>query len=201
MRSRKKFSKEYKQEAVRLWEQRGMQSASENLGIDKSSLYQWRKQLEEEVSEAFRGNGNRTVLEEGPYDQLPCAERPVSVKLNGNKSRGKALMYSWTSNCQNASFDDPNSPSPVLTFRNTPLDLAEVRKLAGCEPHITGPANCQVELTVEESGKQVGQNLADHCAAPIISNNCSIHAKPGFHKWLDCFLDYLIPDLMPPNMG
>lgn len=64
MRSRRKFSKEYKQEAVRLGEQRGIQSASESLGIDKSSLYQWRKQLEEDGAEAFWGNGNRTVLEE-----------------------------------------------------------------------------------------------------------------------------------------
>lgn len=64
MSNRRKFSKEYKLEAVRLAEQHGFQQASESLGIDKSSLYQWRKQLQSEGSEAFRGNGNRTALEE-----------------------------------------------------------------------------------------------------------------------------------------
>lgn len=64
MGTRRKFSKEYKVEAVRLAEQRGVQQASESLGIDKSSLYQWRKQLESEGAEAFRGNGKCTALEE-----------------------------------------------------------------------------------------------------------------------------------------
>lgn len=64
MKGRRKFSKEYKLEAVRLLEQRGFKAASESLGVDKSSLYQWRKQIAAEGAEAFRGNGNRTALEE-----------------------------------------------------------------------------------------------------------------------------------------
>jgi len=64
MKQRRKFSKEYKLEAVRLSEQRGFKETSESLGVDKSSLYQWRKQVESEGTEAFRGNGNRTALEE-----------------------------------------------------------------------------------------------------------------------------------------
>jgi len=64
MRGRRKFSKEYKLEAVRLAEQRGARAASESLGVDMSLLYNWKKALESEGAEAFRGNGNRTVLEE-----------------------------------------------------------------------------------------------------------------------------------------
>jgi transposase len=64
MRGRRKFSKEYKLEAVRLAEQRGARAASESLGIDMSLLYNWKKALESEGAEAFRGNGNRTALEE-----------------------------------------------------------------------------------------------------------------------------------------
>lgn len=64
MRSRRKFSKEYKLEAVRLAEQFGVKQACESLGIDKSMLYQWRKQLQAEGNEAFRGQGNRTAIEE-----------------------------------------------------------------------------------------------------------------------------------------
>jgi len=64
MKERRKFSREYKLEAVRLLEERGFKEASESLDVDKSSLYQWRKQLESGGAEAFRGNGNRTALEE-----------------------------------------------------------------------------------------------------------------------------------------
>jgi transposase len=64
MKGRRKFSKEYKVEALRLMEQRGGRAAAESLGIDISLLYQWKKKLESEGSEAFRGNGNRTALEE-----------------------------------------------------------------------------------------------------------------------------------------
>lgn len=64
MKGRRKFSKEFKVEAVRLSEQRGARAASESLGIDISLIYHWKKALESEGSEAFRGNGNRTALEE-----------------------------------------------------------------------------------------------------------------------------------------
>jgi len=57
MKQRRKFSREYKVEAVRLGDQRGARAASESLGIDKSLIYQWKKLLEGEGPEAFRGNG------------------------------------------------------------------------------------------------------------------------------------------------
>ena len=64
MGKRRKFSKEYKEEAVRLAEKQGVGAACESLGIDTSMLYQWRKQLQSDGAEAFRGNGNRTAVEE-----------------------------------------------------------------------------------------------------------------------------------------
>ena len=64
MNNRRKFSREYKVEAVRLAEQRGFSEAASSLGVCESSLYQWRKALSEEGTEAFRGNGNRTAVEE-----------------------------------------------------------------------------------------------------------------------------------------
>jgi len=64
MNQRRKFDQEYKEEAVRLAELHGVKKASESLGIDKSMLYQWRKALNEEGADAFRGNGNRTALEQ-----------------------------------------------------------------------------------------------------------------------------------------
>jgi transposase len=64
MRTRRKYSKEYKADAVRLAEREGVKEAAESLGIDRSMLYQWQKQLEQEGADAFRGAGNRTALEE-----------------------------------------------------------------------------------------------------------------------------------------
>ena len=72
MKGRRKFSKEFKVEAVRLSEQRGARAASESLGIDISLIYHWKKALESEGSEAFRGNGNRPL----EIDLLFCGRSP-----------------------------------------------------------------------------------------------------------------------------
>ena len=63
---RKKFSREFKQEAVRLVLE-GKRSNSEvarELGIRTNLLYRWRREYEQQEEEAFRGSGNRTNAEE-----------------------------------------------------------------------------------------------------------------------------------------
>ena len=64
---RRKFSKEFKMEAIRLCETRSMTEVAESLGITASLLYRWRQSANGEGSEAFRGNGNRTALEQELY--------------------------------------------------------------------------------------------------------------------------------------
>lgn len=66
-RARRKFTKEFKQEAVRLCERKPVVEAAESLGIAPELLYRWRRELEAEGDDAFRGNGNRTALEEELY--------------------------------------------------------------------------------------------------------------------------------------
>jgi len=63
-KARRAFTREFKVEAIRLAEQRGTRAAADSLGIYISSLYQWKRQLSTDGAEAFRGNGNRTGLEE-----------------------------------------------------------------------------------------------------------------------------------------
>jgi len=63
-KARRAFTREFKVEAVRLAEQRGTRAAADSLGVDISSLYEWKRQLSTDGAEAFRGNGNRTGLEE-----------------------------------------------------------------------------------------------------------------------------------------
>ena len=62
----KVYSKEFKEEAVRLVQTSGtpiMQIARE-LGVSDSAIHGWRKELAEHGEEAFPGKGHQTALEE-----------------------------------------------------------------------------------------------------------------------------------------
>ena len=62
MTTRKKYTREFKQDAVRLVTEQGynQSEAARNLGINRVMLGRWVKELEEDESEAFRGNGKQT---------------------------------------------------------------------------------------------------------------------------------------------
>ena len=60
MQQRRKYSREYKQEAVRLANEPGVtvSQIARELGINGGLLGKWRKQAETEGSTAFRGQGH-----------------------------------------------------------------------------------------------------------------------------------------------
>jgi transposase len=63
---RRKFSREFKIEAVRRVTD-GRETVAEiarALGIEPNNLYGWVKQLKNEASDAFRGNGKLTAQDE-----------------------------------------------------------------------------------------------------------------------------------------
>jgi len=62
--TRKKLSKEFKLEALKLAEEIGVPRAAKDLGISDSLLYRWRKAAEAEGADAFRGNGRLTERDE-----------------------------------------------------------------------------------------------------------------------------------------
>ena len=67
MAIRKKYTREFKQDAVRLVIEQGynQSEAARNLGIDRGMLGRWVKEVQEDENEAFRGNGKlRTEGEE-----------------------------------------------------------------------------------------------------------------------------------------
>jgi len=66
MTTRKKYTKEFKQDAVRLVTEQGYKQteAARNLGIDRGMLGRWVKEFQEDESEAFRGNGKRSIEQE-----------------------------------------------------------------------------------------------------------------------------------------
>jgi len=62
----KVYSKEFKEEAVRLAQTSGKSIAqiARELGISDSAIHGWRRELAEHSQEAFPGKGHQTALEE-----------------------------------------------------------------------------------------------------------------------------------------
>ena len=66
------YSKEFKQEAVRLLEQAD-QPGSEialQLGVRRNQLYKWQQELQEKGVAAFKGSGRRPAAEEAEVNRL-----------------------------------------------------------------------------------------------------------------------------------
>lgn len=66
MATRKKYMREFNQDAVRLVTEQGysQSEAARNLDIDRGMLGRWVKELQEDQSEAFRGNSTRATEQE-----------------------------------------------------------------------------------------------------------------------------------------
>ena len=62
--TRKKYTKEFKLESLKLAEQIGVARAAADLGVGESLLYRWRKAAQTEGGDAFRGNGRLTERDE-----------------------------------------------------------------------------------------------------------------------------------------
>jgi transposase len=65
-KKRKRYTKEFKIEAVRLLERSGRSQAeiAEELGMSESSLSRWKKKYGEDGEDAFPGHGNLTPEKE-----------------------------------------------------------------------------------------------------------------------------------------
>ena len=59
MNKGKRFSREFKQEAVRLMDESGkrVEEIAEELGVSTKSLYRWRQELARDGGQAFPGKG------------------------------------------------------------------------------------------------------------------------------------------------
>ncbi len=61
----KKYSKEFKEEAIKICEREGVSSASEKLGVGIKTLYRWQQENRLERGEATEGLRPGESLEEG----------------------------------------------------------------------------------------------------------------------------------------
>jgi transposase len=70
MKQRKQYTQEFKQGAVRLVTEQGrtISDAAASLGIPSWSLSRWVRAAKREGAEAFRGQGQRTPLEQENFE-------------------------------------------------------------------------------------------------------------------------------------
>lgn len=74
-RKRRSYTKEYKQEAVRLAKEISARQAAIDLGIHVTMLRDWIRKSGIEGQDAFRGQGNRTAVEA----EMARMRREISV--------------------------------------------------------------------------------------------------------------------------
>jgi transposase len=65
-KKRREYTREFKLEALRLWESSGKSAAQieEDLGLTRGRLYRWKTVLQQAGDEAFPGHGRQVGMEE-----------------------------------------------------------------------------------------------------------------------------------------
>ena len=94
MRKRKAFSREFKEEAVRLLEE-GKKSGSElarELGIRRNQLYKWKETIDVHGKGAFPGSGRRTGQEK-QAEEIVELKRTVKQLTEENEILKKAAAF------------------------------------------------------------------------------------------------------------
>ena len=77
---RRRYTKEFKLEAVRLLE-RGQKRATDlalELGIRRNQLYKWQRELRGKGEGAFRGRGRRSLKEQSEIERLRAELKQVT---------------------------------------------------------------------------------------------------------------------------
>lgn len=91
MKERKKYTREFKVEAVRQSLQEGRSGASlaKELGVTRNMLYRWRKEFLADNQESFPGNGKLKASDE----VVARLQREVTVLREERDILKKALVF------------------------------------------------------------------------------------------------------------
>ena len=91
MQKRQTFSKEFKQEAVRLLETTDKPAAdlARELGVRRNQLYKWQEQLSTKGEDAFPGKGRRS----GKDDEIDRLTRELERVKEERDILKKAALY------------------------------------------------------------------------------------------------------------
>ncbi len=90
MPQRRRYTKQFKEEALRLVSQEGVSltQVAQDLGIGTNMLRRWRKEASKEGSKAFRGQGNARD------EELACLKRELGhVKRERDLLRDAAAYF------------------------------------------------------------------------------------------------------------
>ena len=93
-RKRTKYTREYKEEAVRLAKQVSARQAALDLNINATMLRDWVRTLGAEGPDAFRGQGNRTALDA----EMTRMRREITVLRQERDILKKAAEF-WGKEC------------------------------------------------------------------------------------------------------
>jgi len=88
-RKRRKYTKEFKEQAVRLAQQISASQAGSDLAISVTMLRDWVRTHGAEGAEAFRGQGNRTAVDA----EMARMRREIAVLKQERESLKKAAAY------------------------------------------------------------------------------------------------------------
>ena len=91
---RRKYTKEFKQEAVRLAKAISARQAAADLGINPTMLRSWARRQGLDGAEAFRGNGNRTAMEA----EMARMRREITELRQEREILKKAAEF-WVKEC------------------------------------------------------------------------------------------------------
>jgi len=89
MEKRKRFSAEFKREAVRLARDKSVSVVARELGIPRNRLYKWQSDIEKKSEAAFSGSGRRPE----PENELARLRRENERLKEENIILKKAAAY------------------------------------------------------------------------------------------------------------
>lgn len=91
MMKRKKYTSEFKREAVRLMEssEKPSTDVARQLGVRRNQLYKWKEQLDKRGAEAFPGKGRRS----GQGDEVARLKRELERVKEERDILKKAAAY------------------------------------------------------------------------------------------------------------
>lgn len=91
VKKRRQYTREFKVDAVRLARQpdRSLSEVARSLGIPKTMLFRWGKELDAQRTDAFRGHGQRTAAAE----ELRKLQQELTKVTEERDILKKALAY------------------------------------------------------------------------------------------------------------
>ena len=93
-KTRRTYTKEFKEEAVRLAKQLGARQAASDLGINDTMLRDWVRASATEGTDAFRGQGNQTAQDA----EMARMRREIKVLRQERDILKKAAEF-WVKEC------------------------------------------------------------------------------------------------------